>query len=409
MRLTRLLFVALSALARPAAAQLLPGSAEGSSDGSAAAIEAAELDTLMRAMAADAPPAAAEPSARTSAVPALPSFLDIALILDVAASYFDSVGNTWGGGHDPARDGVTLQQLEMSLGAAVDPYFRLDSNLVFTEFGVEVEEAYATTTALPGRLQLRAGQFLSRFGRANPTHPHTWNFADQSLVIGRFFGSEGGRGLGGEVSWLAPLPWYLELVGAVQYTAGECCSRAWLDPEAPGGPPYGPVFSGALKQFFALSPAWSMLLGASWQTGSNGTGYRNDTDLYGTDLFLKWRPVGSPELAFVSLQVEAMHRRRQVPFDLIADWGGYAELTYKPLRRWAFSTRHDLVTSNDRDPLDGAYADLTQRSSLGASFYPSHFSRVRLQGSLVDRDGELGWGVITQLEVVSGAHGTHSF
>ena len=54
----------------------------------------------------------------------------------------------------------------------VDPYFRFDSNLVFSQFGVEIEEAYATTLDLPANLQVRAGQFLTRFGRINATHPH---------------------------------------------------------------------------------------------------------------------------------------------------------------------------------------------------------------------------------------------
>jgi len=47
----------------------------------------------------------------------------------------------------------------MSLGATVDPYLRLDSNLVFSPDGVEVEEAYATTLDLPAQLQLRSVHF----------------------------------------------------------------------------------------------------------------------------------------------------------------------------------------------------------------------------------------------------------
>ena len=58
------------------------------------------------------------------------------------------------------------------------------------EFGVEVEEAYLTTLALPANLQVRASQFLTRFGRLNSTHPHAWDFTDQPLVNGRFFGGE---------------------------------------------------------------------------------------------------------------------------------------------------------------------------------------------------------------------------
>ena len=61
---------------------------------------------------------------------------------------------------------------------------------------------------LPHSLQARAGQFLTRFGRLNPTHPHTWDLVDQPFALGRVFGSEGNRGAGVELSWLTPLSWY---------------------------------------------------------------------------------------------------------------------------------------------------------------------------------------------------------
>ena len=59
----------------------------------------------------------------------------------------------------------------MSLGENVDHLFELRANLVFSAYGVEVEEAYGRTLALPGGLQLRAGQFLTRMGRLNAPTP----------------------------------------------------------------------------------------------------------------------------------------------------------------------------------------------------------------------------------------------
>lgn len=132
---------------------------------------------------------------------------DMSVILDVAGAVFTSDAPLQTGGHDPTVDGFNLQQVEMSLAESVDPYLRFDSNLVFTLFGVEIEEAYATTLALPARVQIRAGQFLTRFGRINNTHPHTWSFVDQPFAVGRVFGAEANRGLGAEASVLLPLPW----------------------------------------------------------------------------------------------------------------------------------------------------------------------------------------------------------
>ena len=136
---------------------------------------------------------------------------DISVILDVAGAGF--VGEPVQlGAHDPNTNGFNLQQLEMSIGKTVDPYFRFDGNIVFAQFGVEIEEAYATTLGLPGATQVRAGQFLTRYGRLNNTHPHTWDFVDQPLPNGRIFGGEGSRGLGVEGSILVPLPWYVEVL-----------------------------------------------------------------------------------------------------------------------------------------------------------------------------------------------------
>jgi hypothetical protein len=84
---------------------------------------------------------------------------NLSLILDVAAAAFRGPRGP-SGAHDPVGNGFTLQQLELHLDAAVDPYLDLQANVVFTLGGVEVEEAYARTLALPLRSQLRAGQLV---------------------------------------------------------------------------------------------------------------------------------------------------------------------------------------------------------------------------------------------------------
>lgn len=153
-----------------------------------------ELAAIEAALAADAE--AVEPAAKHAAPPrGRSSFLEMSLILDVAAAWFSQPGEQLGA-HDPQDTGLTFQQLEWHASANVDHLLRFESNLVFSRFGVEVEEAYVRTLSLPGGLQMRAGQFLIPFGRLNPSHPHSWNFLDQALVSGKFFGGEGSRGLG---------------------------------------------------------------------------------------------------------------------------------------------------------------------------------------------------------------------
>src|SRR5262249_51144741 len=76
----------------------------------------------------------------------------------------------------------------------------------------ELEEAYMQTISLPVNLQVKAGQFLADFGRQNTQHPHQWAFVDDPLILTRTFGPDGLRGLGGQISWLAPTPFFSQLV-----------------------------------------------------------------------------------------------------------------------------------------------------------------------------------------------------
>ena len=336
---------------------------------------------------------------------------DISVILDVAAAGFSSAPDQRGG-HDPKSNGFNLQQLELSIGSVVDPYWRFDGNLVFSQYGVEVEEAYATSLALPSNLQLRAGQFLTRFGRLNSTHPHSWEFVDQPLVLGKFFGGEGNRGLGTELSWLSPLPWYLELVGSASEAQGAATARSFFGGENLGVQGVGDLqLTGAIKQFFPFGPDWSLAWGMSGAFGPNPTGRTNRSEIYGTDLYLKYRPLRDGDWTIVSLTSEAMARRRQVPGGVLSDEGLYTTLFWRFDQRWAVAARHEAITGVTNDPLDPEWTGLRQRTSANVTFWPSEFSRIRLQGSADSSAWKASpvYGVFLAFETVIGAHGPHHF
>jgi len=64
-----------------------------------------------------------------------------------AASTAQDLENVETGGHDPNQRGITVQNVELTLGAAVDPYFTGNANIVYQideqgESTVELEEAY---------------------------------------------------------------------------------------------------------------------------------------------------------------------------------------------------------------------------------------------------------------------------
>lgn len=344
---------------------------------------------------------------------------NLSLILDAGLAWFSDDVPLQRGAHDPRATGFFLQQLELAVGASVDPFLRFDGNLVFTQGGVELEEAYATTLALPFSLQARAGLFLTRFGRQNPTHPHAWSFVDRPLVLGAFFGSEGSRGLGAELSWLAPLPWYVELLVSATEASGACCARSFLgDEDLPVRTPLDVVYTAALKQFFPFGDDWSLALGASAQLGPNASGPLNRTEIYGTDLYLRWRPTRDATRQSLSLTFEALQRRRQVPGDVLVDTGFFVEALWHFLLQYELGARVEMLGLSPGDPLGDA-PGLSTRTSVQASYLPSHFSRVRLQaayGTPPDEGAPFGsrfdapvWSAFLAFEVLVGAHGSHDF
>jgi hypothetical protein len=342
---------------------------------------------------------------------------EIALILDFAGAYFSGVPFETGA-HDPHETGFTVQQLELSAGANVDPYFRFDGHIVFRTDEIDLEEAYGTTLGLPYGLQARFGQFLHRFGRINPTHPHTWDFVDQPWAIGRVFGAEGGRNPGVELSWLTPLPWYVELVGTAQLATGETTARSFYGPNNPGVHSLGDLlYVPALKQFFALSDDWSLSWGLSGAFGPNASGPGNRTDVYGTDVYLKFRPITVGGYTIVALQSEWFYRRREVPDDLQTDVSSYTQLFYRFAERWAVATRWDYASPTHaasggpvNEALEADWLRRRNRIGLNVTFWPTEFSRLRLQGARdISSSPQSGWSAFLAVELVAGAHGAHTF
>jgi len=336
----------------------------------------------------------------------------IALILDAALAYFSIDDPMQAGAHDPARTGFTFQQLEMYIESNVDPFFKLQANLVFSEFGVEVEEAFGTTLGLPAGLQFRVGQFLTRFGRTNNTHPHAWHFTDQPIGLGRFFGGESSRGLGVEASWLTPASWFLEVYASGQMPVGECCARSYF-----GGSQLkieGPadfVYTVGVKQFFDIDLDWGLVWNVNAQFGPNASGNGNRTEIYGTDLYLRYRPVANTDQLSLSITAEFMLRARQLPGRSLVDYNVHSQAVLRIDRQWEIGARYEYLLGLEDDPLDPGESGDRHRVSIQGTFYPSHFSRLRLQGTYDDADWqrEVSWGAIFAVEFLIGAHGAHHY
>lgn len=386
-------------------------------------LSAAELAKLEAALAAEgaatAPPPLKVPDLSqinlASGIPGIQGMNpSIAVTLDFAGAAF-SADPLQTGGHDPDHNGFTLRQVELALGASVDPFARLDANLVFKE-GVEVEEVFATTLGLPWNLQARVGEFFTHFGRINEQHPHAWRFVDQPLVNGKLLGEDNHHGKGVELSWLAPLPWALTVYGTVQEPGEPCCSVSYSPSEeslATVRSPADLVYEAALEQFFALGDDLSLLWGLSTQAGpAQYLGEGGRAELQGTDLLLRYQPSDAPSRWSLELQVEAMLRTRHEPGTFLVDQGGYGQLIWRINPEWETGARYEIVHGLEGDAFDETgLGPMVQRGSAQLTFYPSHFSRLRLQGSVGDRNdgGPPVWALVADLEFTIGAHAAHAY
>src|SRR5437870_7665122 len=345
------------------------------------------------------------------------------------------------GDHDPQQRGFNARNIELAFDGAVDPYFEGFANIVFkldndNETEVEVEEAFMQTTNLPFGLQLKGGQFFAAFGRINPTHPHTWDFADDPLVNGRLLGPDGLRGVGAQISWTLPTPWYSQLIVASQNGRGGTgfsfrnpgdngifFDRETTDREARGLQDF--VWIPRWENSVDLSPTQVVLAGVSGAFGSNETGANSRTQICGGDFVYKWKSSHAEGgFPFVKWQTEFMYRRFQAGHgaddsfpvaETFHDWGMYSQVLWGFRKGWVAGICGDYLQIQDSRFTDDPDRQSRWRISANLSWYPTEFSKLRLQYNhdvlesnffLADRQVD---SVFLQFEFILGAHGAHKF
>jgi hypothetical protein len=430
------------------------GSVDGGAPSSAVSADEAEI---ARALEADQ---AAEKAKRPSAAapapgpsPATPSAgfgaalgrviqslnPDLAAIVDFAGGWFSDDSGTIKSGDDPQATGFNAQEIELTLSAVVDPYFRADIFLTIPDLaGIEVEEAFLTTTQLPGNLQLRAGVFRATLGRQNAQHLHLQDFTRRPAVNAQFLGVDGLRAPGLEINWLVPrIPFYL-LLTASAFTVGGAETDQPLQSFG-GGARWDFTYVASARAFFPLSEATSLYAGLNYARGKTSqktsrndvipsageegsTMYDNFFDnLYGVDLYLKWKPPNQVA-TYASVAWQSEFFLRQIPDLTIAgvrhpelEGGLYSQVVVQTHRRWYLGLRGELMGIPSGDNVKREYA-----GAASVTWGLSEFSRVRLYGEvrygprfvpteITAAGPRVSGAAFLQLEASIGAHGAHPF
>ncbi len=364
---------------------------------------------------------------------------DISAIVDFAAGWFQDDTGTIKAGDDPQSTGFKVQEVELALQAVVDPYFRADIFLTIPDLqGIEVEEAYLTTTHLPWNFQIRAGIFRAGLGRQNAQHLHLQDFTRRPELNEQFLGIDGLRSPGLEINWLVPrLPFYLVLA----YSMFSVAPAEVNEPLQTfgGGRRWDFSYVATARAFFPFSDTTSLYAGLNYahgktsqsvsgntalpSTASGLTLYDNYYDnLYGADLYLKWKPANQSR-SYASVAWQSEYFMRQIPNLLIGDvkhpqleGGLYSQVVVQVHRRWYLGVRGEIEGIPSGDNVHREYA-----GEGSITWGLSEFSRIRLYGevrygprflpldNVPPHPARLTEAAFLQLEAAIGAHGAHPF
>jgi hypothetical protein len=172
-----------------------------------------------------------------------------------------------------------------------------------------------------------------------------------------------------------------------------------------------------------LTDNTTLVAGVSGAFGPNNSGSTSRTQIYGADLYWKWKsPRAAAGFPFVSLQTEGMYRnygaalrarlddpQRLFLEETLHSGGVYAQVLWGIRPRIVAGLRYDWINA---DTLSFEPVLRPERSRISPNFtwYPTEFSKLRFQYNF-DRRQDVGndssfW---VQFEFILGAHAAHKF
>ena len=378
---------------------------------------------------------------------------DIGFVYDLKFDYHNAE-DTW------TTRGFDLATAELSVGADIDPYARLDFNAQFMSDGAEIHELFFTMPTLPLGLKARGGQFLASFGRWSQFHTHFMPFVSEPRILHEYLdGHFMPQGL--ELSWLAPTDHYIEVYGGVfdhisghSHDTDPTCSCAGYGPDNPPpgchyhgdelhcpgdeeaeaywnsvlGDDEGPVapgtnrelgdlaFLGRVQTSIEAGLDWSFDLGASvvhqnsYRVSQRFAGVDYAKTTAGIDLAVFWNPISQNAYRGLDFGVEYLRNQEEFEVQGEEDWlkrqltrdGFFTWARYRLNKTWELGGYHEQFAARD-----GADDDRT-RSAGFLTYNISHYQRLRLEYVHDDR-GSFADGVdqiILQFDGIIGFH-TH--
>ena len=343
---------------------------------------------------------------------------DIGLSADLVATLTQrSVEKAQGGTFPGEENRFFPRSIELGLFGQIDPYARGVVRIEVGEeaengehdFKVDVPEAHLTLLTLPWNTQIKMGRMLNRFGMLNQIHEDDLPQTDRPNVLTRFLGPEGLIENGAELTWVAPLPFYLEaLLGIFNGDNETAFGRASLR---------APLATTRIRTFFEIDDANAIQLGVSAATGETTEKHRST--LVGADIKYKLVPEGwRHPLLTIAGEGLVSTRKVDVSGDLDRDgtrlrggWYAYAEV--QPWLRWAFGARYDWTQYPVNPGSEWAVEPYI-------TFKPSEFLRFRLGYKHTERtnrvtgpddrgSARLVDEIFFQASFILGAHPTDSF
>jgi hypothetical protein len=303
------------------------------------------------------------------------------------------------------------REVEASFFGQIDPYARGE---VRVEAGEEIDgtgqrtlnlslaEANLTLQTLPFSTQAKLGLERVRFGLSNEIHEHDLPQTDRPDVMRRFLGNEGLKESGAELSWIAPLPFYLQ--GIVGVFNGD------NDVIAGFGRFRAPLVTSRLRTFVDTERFGALQFGLSGATGETPDERR--TALGGMDFKYKYTP-DTWRHALLTLGGEALYLNQKGGTDAGDSrtqqrWGMYTYAELRPWERWIGGFRFDWTQFPGSPGHEWALEPYV-------TFLPSEFLKLRLAYKYTDYSAGSPYGktnaneVLFEASFIMGAHPAHPF